>query len=211
MALPSTLRRPEGNDPEAKRFRRLVDVIDKALEESKKGIDTKAAIVDSYGDDASIFGGGDDGNDMLSKLLEGMIDRVNDRVKTEVMDVLKKECVNDKLLRFENLIEHFEQIDQEEREVEKNDKNSARNAADEAKLPGGITPEDIINFHAYRVKTQERDQLLAEVTSIEAENEAIQSNIQQANDSIKKYMDQMDAKGKSLEGAADLCSFSVVS
>ena len=92
------------------RYNHLVKVIDKALLESRKGFDTEEAIKECYGDDASMFHDGSsheaDNNsvNVLASAIDAMVDRVNEKVKKEMLEFLERERVPERLAKVEAII-----------------------------------------------------------------------------------------------------------
>lgn len=184
------------------RYNKLLAVIDKALQQSRNSFDFSSAITECYGDDAKIFGAA-----TLAKLLESLVERVNDSAKSEILDTLKKEGVEAKLLHVEQLIQTLEQEAHEFREMEKKDKSSATDALEKAKLPQGLSPEDIVKHRAFQIMKQERDGLDAELVSLQEETKRMEQQIAQAESSVQTKLAQVEDTGAKLERTADACSF----
>ena len=70
---------------------------------------------------------------------------------------------------------------------------------------------DVLSYQAYRIKVQERDALLAELASVEAENDAIARQIEKGSALIQDAVQEVEGKGKVLDKTADVGSFSGVS
>ena len=70
---------------------------------------------------------------------------------------------------------------------------------------------DCLSYQAYRIKVQERDALLAELASVEAENDAIARQIEKGSALIQDAVQEVEGKGKVLDKTADVGSFSGVS
>lgn len=173
-----------------------------ALQESRKSFDTSESIQICYGQDASIFGVA-----TLSKLLDSLVDRVNDKAKQDVLEQLEKDGVKAKLERVEDIIREFERQDNERQESESMDRQSATMALEKAKLPNGISPADIVSHRACTIMKKERDGLLEEISKVEEETRLMEQQIAQAEEKVKQGIAHVEETGAKLERTADACSF----
>jgi len=219
----------KSNEEPSRRIKQFLKVLDKALEESRNAINTQVAVEECYGEDAAIFAGvsGDDtisfdkpgdkkrlreeeekdAKNMLADLMDGMMDRVNEQIKREVQTLIRKENLNEKFAKIEK-ISHILQKKDKKRKVEEEDarKNTSGALNKLLKLPEGCSPMHLINFHAYRVKLEQKEALIAEIQSIEAETEAIQSQINEAKEAIYNGVQDIGNMGDAISNAADICS-----
>uniref|UniRef100_A0A7S2A1Q6 Uncharacterized protein n=1 Tax=Trieres chinensis TaxID=1514140 RepID=A0A7S2A1Q6_TRICV len=197
---------------ESKRYNSLVSAIKKALLETRNSIDTKAAVAECF--DVSMYADGDGGQDettdMLANLIGGVIDRVNDQITSEIDIILKREGAREKLVALDRIIDEFEREEREKSQAEDMDRMSSREAVALSCLPPEISPDDVFNFHAYSIKMKERDGLLAEIASVEAENESLQKEIEQGRVLIGAAVAGVETKGKYIEKSATACSYSGV-
>jgi wobble nucleotide-excising tRNase len=184
------------------RYEQLLTVIDKALQESRTSFNTEKAIEECYGEDASIFG-----NATLQKLMDGVIDRVNTKSKGEMFEFLKTQGVENKLKNIEDLIRLFENQEKESQERELSDRESAQQALQKAKLVEGMTPQDIVNYHAYQIIQKERDSLEAEIVAMEKESHKMEQQIAQAEKAVEENIANVETVGATLCKTADACSF----
>ena len=199
----------------SKRYTRLVASIDKALSESRKSIDTKAAVAECYGADASIFSGGDEAGEddtttMLANLIELTIDRVNDRIRSEMSVILEQVGAREKLSAFDKVIDVFERYEQSKVDVENNDRASSKEQAAASRLPSGISAENVLKYQDYAIKVEERDRILSEIRRIEAENETLMSQLERRRVMIGEVTTKVEETGKGIERAANGCSFNGV-
>jgi len=187
---------------ESMRYQKLLDVIDKALKESRKSFDTSAAIQECYGDDASIFGAA-----TLAKLLDSVLDRVNENAKQQVVENMETNGVELKLKQVEQLICTIQQQAAEKKEAEAMDRLSATNALEKAKLPEGILPADIVSHRAYAIMKKERDALDEQLCKMEEETKVMEEQIAMAEKAVKQRLGKVEETGAKLEQTADACSF----
>jgi len=190
---------------ECKRFQRLVATIDKSLSESRKAFDTISAVKECYGDDASLFENAGTEN-MLGEVMDGMVEGVNERVKEEMMKVFATKNVEEKLRKVENIIIAFDNLEAQEKKQEANDRQSARNALHSTKLPDGVSPSDIVSYHAHTTMKEEQNKLLAEISEIEGEIQQMEEQLEKGNSAIEKQMKNINEVGTELERTADVCS-----
>jgi hypothetical protein len=184
------------------RYEQLLTGIDKALQESRSSFNTEKAIEECYGEDASIFG-----NATLQKLMDGVIDRVNTKSKGEMLEFLKTQDVGNKLKNIEDLIHLFETQEKEAQEQESSDRESARQALQNAKLLKGMTPQDIVNYHAYQIIQKERNSLEAEIVAVGEESHRMEQQIAEAEQTVKETIAKVETVGAKLCKTADACSF----
>lgn len=184
------------------RYQKLLAVIDKALQNSRDSFDTTAAITECYGDDASIFGAA-----TLEKLLESLVERVNDSAHVHVLEKLQQLQVEEKLIQVEEIIQALDQAAREKRKLEEHDRTSATNALQKAKLPEGIRPEDVVSHRAFQILKQEESALDAELAKLQEETKLMEEQIAQAQAQVKQSLGKVEETGAKLEQTADSCSF----
>lgn len=208
-----------GGEPESRRYRFLSRCIDKALTESRSKLDARSAVRECYGDDCAIFdeedisgsgSGTRSGEEVLAELVDNILESANDRLRSEIDDILLTGDVRAKLHLLDSLLDQYAKRDRDAKDAEEADRNSALAAAELAKLPGGIGPEDVLTYHAHQIKVQERDALSAELASVEADNDALRKQIDRGTELIRQSVQDVEAKGKIMERAADIGTFSGV-
>ena len=187
------------------RYQRLVRVMEKALINSRAQFDIPAAIHQCYGEDASIFGSDEDVG-LLQSVLEGMLDRVHDTVMEDMIKFLKEEHVEELLLKLERVVARLDAEEQRRREAEAQDKASARQALQEAKLPKGLDPADIFTYHSYQEMVKERDAMKNEIALIEQEIQQLEAKNENDLNQVNLSLQKVVATGKELEKSADMCS-----
>lgn len=188
--------------------------LEKTLTESKRTLDARSAAAEAFGSDTHSFdedGGGKSGVDVLADLVHECVDTANDQVREGIAAVLSSNDAAARLALLDDLLDHFDAADQAARDAEESDRASARDAVQDVTLPEGVDVTDVLSYQAYRIKVQERDALLAELASVEAENDSIARQIEKGSALIKDAVRQVEDKGKVLEKTADVGSFSGVS
>ena len=213
---PSTVGTSGGGEPESRRYRFLSRCIDKALTESRSKLDARSAVKECYGDDCAIFADEDttttarSGEEVLAELVDNVIENANDRLRSEFEAVLGAGDVQAKLRLLDSIIDRYSKRDHDAKLAEETDRNSARAAADMATLPHGVTPQDVLTYHAHHIKVQERDALLDELASVEADNDALRKRIDRGTELIRQTVKDVEDKGKIMERTADVGTFSGV-
>jgi hypothetical protein len=187
---------------DSERYQALLQVMDKALVESKRKFDTNKAIKDCYGEDASIFGG----EEMLAKVVDGMVDRVNYKAKDDMQVTLEKENVKQTLIVAEQLMAKFQKIEQDAKVADEKDRQSALDALNHCKLPEGVSPQDVVSYRAYQIMQQEKETLVAELAKVQGETKEMEELLAQSTSVVKGRIKHIESTGKELERAADLCS-----
>jgi len=194
-----------------KTFNRLVKIIDRSLRESQNSIDTRAAVEKCYGDDASIFGEKESATDMLANLIQGTIEHVNERIKEEIEVILRNEKVDSKLLVLDTVMNEQRRQERIKKEAEDEDRRSVQDALNKSKLLDGITVDNLLDFQAYTIKTQARDDILAKIGHREEENQALRNHIEEEKRKIRDRIESINGDAETLDKTATLCSFHGIS
>lgn len=203
----------QGDPTNSRRYRHLLMALEKTLTESKRTLDARSAAAEAFGNDTHSFDedGGKSGVDVLADLVHECVDTANDQVREGISAVLSSNDAAARLALLDDLLDHFDAADRAARDAEESDRASARSAVQDVTLPEGVDVTDVLSYQAYRIKVQERDALLAELASVEAENDSIARQIEKGSALIKDAVQEVEEKGKILEKTADVGSFSGVS
>jgi len=199
------------NQNESKTFNKLLKTVNRSLLECKNSIDTRAAVEECYGNDTAIFGDKNSATDMLANLIDGSIERINDLVKTDIDDIFRKEKVEFKLYVLDKVIEEYWHRDQMQKNAEEDDRKSVQDALQRSKLPDGVTVDELLEFQAYKIKLQARDDLQAKIDNVEKENQKLVEEIEEVTSKFQERVIPIDEKAKTLGITANLCSFNGVS
>jgi preprotein translocase subunit SecD len=194
------------------RYQRLLEVMDKVMTFSKSQFDVDKAVKECYGDDASIFAQSDSNNgssgsdNMLQAVLDDLLSSAQDQVAEEMRKQLKELNVEDKLLKLEKIIQQLEQEEIQQRQAEDDDKQSARQALEQVRLPKGLSPTDIVNYQAFQTMKKEKDAMLEEIATVEREIEQLNAKKEERSRQMEERMSVMKTAGRELEKSADFCS-----
>lgn len=196
--------------PPSKRHKKLIQVIEKGLSESKKSIDSHDAVIKCYGEDTSIFAGGgteESAKTMLANLIEGVIDNSNERLQDDIENIFATEKIAIKLRALDSAVDQQDTELELKRETDENDRQTAREALDSAKLPDNVTIPDVLRFHIYNVKKDLKDKLLKELQHVEAETEIILDQKEAESKQLQERISKIKEKENILEQAADMCTY----
>lgn len=197
------------------RYQRLLEVMDKAMTFSKSQFDVDKAVKECYGDDASIFAqsdsnssnkGSGSGDNMLQAVLDDLLSSVQDQVAEQMRQHFKELKVSEKLLKLENIIQKLEQENIQQRQAEDDDKQSARQALEQVRLPKGLSPTDIVNYQAFQTMKKEKDAMLEEIATVEREIEQLNAEKEERSMQMQERLLIMKEAGRELEKSADVCS-----
>ena len=196
--------------PPSKRHKKLIQVIEKGLSESKKSIDTHDAVIKCYGEDTSIFAGGgteESAKTMLANLIEGVIDNANERLQDDIENIFVTEKIATKLRALDNAVDHQDKVLELKKETDEIDRRTAQEALNSAKLPDSVTIPDVVRFHIYNAKKGFKDKLLKELQDVEAETKTILDKVEIESKQLQERISKIEEKEKILEQAADMCTF----
>ena len=197
-------------EAKGKRLGRFRSVLDKALAESSKLIDSRAAVLECYGEDASIFADSscDDGDstDMLANLIDDAMERTNERLEKEFGVMLEKNEMKNHLMILDQVIDDHAREDREKKEAEEYDQHSSRLAISRSKLPEKVTVTDALAYHRYNIMVANQNKLDANLACIKSENEDILHQLKIEKDNIKMQLSRMKEEEKLLKKSADRLS-----
>jgi DNA gyrase/topoisomerase IV subunit A len=192
--------------PETKKegalFGHLLQTIDQTLARSRKSFSTEDAIRDCYGDDASMFDeGASDSNNFLASAIDAMVDQVNTKVKSEMLEFLGEEKIEERLNEIEGIIHELNNHDRIQKEADEEDRNSARAALEGTKLPKDVQPEDILRYQNHRLLLAEREKLLAAISKIEEDVEALDKRIEESGGQVDEGLKSLQVVKEDLQNS----------
>jgi SMC interacting uncharacterized protein involved in chromosome segregation len=180
------------------RYQRLLDVLDKALVESRNQFDVEKAIKDRYGegDDTTVF----------RTMLSGVLDSVHREVTADMANQLQESDVGNKLKRVEAVIQQLEEESARKKQADAADKESTLSSLQSAKLPKDLQPDDWIKYRVYQKMTAEKKAMTAELDMVESETAELEASRAKRSTEINTSLGKMQEFHKELEKSADLCS-----
>lgn len=186
----------------------LLGTVDTTLASSRKSFTTEEAIKECYGDDASMFEDFEDGSsdnnnsNFLASAIDAMVDQVNSKVKSDMLEFLQEEKVEDRLNDVEEIINELNNHDRVKKEADEADRKSARNALETARLPKDVQPPDILRYETHRLMTQEKESLLAELSKIEVDVEELDNRIKESGGKVDEGVQALQTAKQNLQKSA---------
>ena len=187
------------------RYQHLLTLIENGMQRVKKSLDTPQLVQDSYGEDASVFGG----SDMLVDVMDGMIDKIQRTVKDDLTDYLQEQDVSSRLNKVDSIVAKLVESEAKLARADAEDRDSAKEALDETLLPEGVTLEDVLAFRNYERQKNLRDRLLEQLSKVKEEVAELEREQQETQDSVLEYNQHLQEVARELERSADVCSMVV--
>lgn len=184
------------------RYQSLLAGIEKVLTKSRNSLDVSEAIQKGYGDDASVFGGAN----ALQGVMDGMLDRVHDKVTEEMVAHLEHEQIENYLKRVEELVQKVEEVEMAKQAENQADRESARAYLQQAQLPEGVKPMDVLSHRAYQLMLEEQTKLMEMIEKYEEETNELEEVVNEAEAKVQEEMSKVEEVGRELDRAADICS-----
>lgn len=200
-------------------FESYLSLAEKALQKSRKSIDTRALIQLAYGEETAHIGG--------SEMLVGILDSVLDKISNETVIEELKSCgttsTEEKNNDDENAVlagttpqERLDKIDQaiscvrqwEKRrdQIEKMDAKSARGSLQQNLLPEGVTMDDVIAYREHEQRLQAKTTLQLELQRIQDEILALQNQNSEKENNIREQLGRVETVERELEASANACA-----
>lgn len=178
---------PASTYPPSKRYKRLLNVIDKSLTEGASQVNTIDTVKQCYGEDADIFGEGDhsDGTEMLANLVTQVMERANEKLSVDVREIVEHHDVHKILSIWDSVVKEHESRVLREKQEEIVDKKTAREAVEVLRLPSQVTPKDVCDYQEYQVFRKARDELKADLESKEEKNEVLQKLMEDESKTLR--------------------------
>ena len=183
------------------RYQQLMKGIDKVLVESRRKISVKDAVKEGYGDDASVFG-----EDQIEEVLEGMLDIVHSSVANEMAKFLETENVENDIIKVEEIMKGFCSVERAMQEMNEKDRDSARAALEQAQLPEGVKPTDVVKYRAHNIIKEERQKLSNLIEQYRDENNELEKLVRDARAKVESEIVKIEEVSKELDRTADVCA-----
>lgn len=183
------------------RYQHLMKGIEKVLVESRNKISVKDAVKEGYGDDASVFG-----EDQIEGVLEGMLDIVHSSVANEMAQFLQAENVENDIIKVEEILKAFDSMERAMQEMNEKDRESAKAALEQAQLPEGVKPTDVVKYRAYNVIMEEREKVSNLIDQYRDENNELEKLVRDARAKVESEIVRIEEVSRELDRTADVCS-----
>jgi hypothetical protein len=181
----------------------LMRLINLGLARSRQSLNTTELVQESYGEDASLFGG----TEILVGTLEDMLDKMHDQVMNHDLPVyLKENKIKEMLDHFDDVVRTLEHEDAWEVQMEEHDQTSAAQAMDGTILPTGITLDNVLDFHKYRASLAQRDEMTRALAQVQDEIRALEQDYADMRNQMDSQQRILMETAQTLTRSADLCS-----
>ena len=200
----ATMVETEMSEPQVSsvRYGKLLKVLNTALLESRRKFNTEEAIKECYGDDASMFddsGDGSGGQSVLASAIDAMVDQVNEKVRNSIVGYLEQEGIEKKLASVETIINRLDANDDEQKQADAADRQSARDALASVRLPKDVLPAELMRYQSYKLMENERNALLEEIAKVEEETKVVNERIASHEDVVNQGVRSMQAMGQQIQ------------
>jgi vacuolar-type H+-ATPase subunit I/STV1 len=185
-----------------KRFELLTKLVDMSLNKSRKALSVNQLVQETYGVDASFYGG----KDMLHGIVHNMLDKIDETTKTQMAEYLKEHLVKERLERIEATIAHIEKEEERQQQQEDEDHGSAHLALDQTLLPPTVTLEDVLMYAAYQKQLEQKESMTQALSDLEEEIASLEQQHQQTQQKVLDNAKTLQDVAKTLEQSADVCS-----
>eukprot|EP00542_Grammatophora_oceanica_P000968 CAMPEP_0194058746 /NCGR_PEP_ID=MMETSP0009_2-20130614/67120_1 /TAXON_ID=210454 /ORGANISM="Grammatophora oceanica, Strain CCMP 410" /LENGTH=204 /DNA_ID=CAMNT_0038709029 /DNA_START=73 /DNA_END=687 /DNA_ORIENTATION=+ len=184
------------------RYDTLIKAIDKTLVKSRERFDSRKTVDTCYGEDASFLGGAD----LLTRVMDGMMEKVQTSVKDDMNKALEKNGVKAKLEGVESIMNKIRKEKEAADSAEVADQESTAKALSLARRPDGVSPDDVLSFKAYHMLREQHAQLEKEMQRVEEQVKRLQDKLAGGTKSFKEKLRKVEKTGKKVEEIADFCA-----
>eukprot|EP00980_Cylindrotheca_fusiformis_P001959 scaffold443_cov125-Cylindrotheca_fusiformis.AAC.8 len=185
-----------------KRYELLTRLIDMSLKKSRKALNVEQLVQETYGEDASVYGG----NDMLHGIVHNMLDKMDETTKKQMDDYLKEQLVQERLERIEHVIAQIEDEEQRQQEEEEKDYESAHQALDQTLLPPTVSLEDVLVYAAYQKQLEQKENMTNALHKLEEEIQELEEEHKHTQQQVLENAKTLQDVAKTLEQSADLAT-----
>ena len=213
-------------------YENYVALTEKALQKSRKSLDTRALIQLAYGDDTAHIGG----SDMLMGILDGVLDKIAKETVLEEMkrygttrkrEVKKINDANDgdgvddddgedttamrmtpqeRFDKIDRAISYVIEWETRRDQIEGLDVKSARDSLNKNLLPEGVSMEDVIAYREHEQRLQARTALQQELQRIEGEISVLEESCAEKQNRIREQLGRVEDVERELEASANVCA-----
>ena len=217
-------------------FESYIALAEKALQKSRKSLDTRALIQLAYGNDTAHIGG----SDMLMGILDSVVDKIaketvleelkcystsNTATTSRTIDVdyrkagdenqnenkddhatVTRVVPQERLNKIDQAISYV--VDWEERRdrIEDLDAASARESLHQNLLPEGVTMEQVIAYREHKQRLRAREALQLELQRIEGEISVLQDRSNKKESNIRDQLGRVEKVEGELQASANVCA-----
>jgi hypothetical protein len=216
-------------------FESYIALAEKALQKSRKSLDTHALIQLAYGNDTAHIGG----SDMLMGILDSVLDKI---AKETVLEELKcyrtsnttstshtievdyrkasdennsddehatvvtRVIPQERLDKIDQAISYVVNWEKRRDRIEDLDAASARESLHQNLLPEGVTMEKVIAYREHEQRLQARAALQLELQRIEGEISVLQDRSNKKESKIRDQLGRVEKVEGELQASANVCA-----
>ena len=205
----------------------------KALQKSRKSLDSHALIQLAYGNDTAHIGG----SVMLMGILDSVLDKISKEVVLEqlkhygtsdnsVIDsiemnqresssekaarnehaALNKTTPQDRLEKIDQIISHVIKWEEERNRIESFDAKAARECLHHNQLPKSVTTKDFVVYREHKQRLQARTALQQELRRIKDDTSILRKEREEKEENVRKQVGEITKAGRELEVSANICA-----
>jgi hypothetical protein len=187
------------------RYHHLLKLIDNGMGRARNSLNTPQLVEESYGEDASVFGG----SEMLVGVMDSVLDKIQTQVRDDLMQYLQQRDLPKRLAKIESIIAKLESDEAFQAQAERQDRTSAHEALDVTLLPAGVTLEDVLAFRNYQRQQRQREELQDQEKIIKEEIAQLERLQVETQATVQSDLQQLQDVAQELERSADVCSMVV--
>jgi predicted nucleic acid-binding Zn-ribbon protein len=91
-------------------------------------------------------------------------------------------------------------------EMNEKDRDSARAALEQAQLPEGVKPTDVVKYRAHNIIKEERQKLSNLIEQYRDENNELEKLVRDARAKVESEIVKIEEVSKELDRTADVCA-----
>ena len=183
----------------SKRYAHLQAALAKMMSASREHVDVSETIEQAWGSNAGIFQNGE-----LRRMLESMLDRIQDDTLEHMNQFMEKENVPDSLLKLEKILLKLETEDRVQRQLDAMEKEHTQACIRAAKAPA--TPEQWMQYQEIQQWKAQHDALRAELEIVESDIATLEKECDTREAQQATRMEAWDAIQKGLQQTADVAA-----
>jgi len=204
-------------------YENYLALTERALQKSRKSLDTRALIKLAYGNDTAHIGG----SGMLIGILDGILEKIVKETVLQEMerygtlspkqqqqqqkheqadDIMMEMTPKERLDKIDRAVLDVIEWEVNREQMEGLDIKSARDSLNKNLLPEGVFTEDIITYREHEQRLIARTALQQELQKIEEEISVLKDARTKKQDRFRQQLGQMASVEKELESSANVCA-----
>ena len=194
------------------RYNQLLRILDASLSKSREAFNVEEAIKECYGDDASMFEVESSSEEnFLASAINAVIGTVNETTKKEMLEYLEKEGIEQKLNKIEDIIAKLDRTDAGMKQQDADDRQAAQEALEAAMLPKGVSPSDVMRYHANHLLKEQLASLEKRLAEEEEATKEVQERKRKLESSVRDGDQKLQKVKQTMEKSAAIANDAVES